>query len=221
MWYCWLTNLNFLDFLKIDIFVENLIKLETNIFIFYLTIFFLAKFGRRACFFLFFFFWFTIIKYIFPEFSEPNSTLANGFVYLHIWWVYILLFIQITIFLLFFSFLKKKKKIFLFFKKSILIITKFTTLNIVFGIMWANQEVIWDFWWSWDPVEILNVTIFSTLLFLYHNKFTSYKNFYNLIKFSFLAIIINRSNLFESIHLFIENLESPNVEIIIQWNNHI
>lgn len=87
-------------------------------------------------------------------------------------------------------------------------IYSFTAL--LLGGWWAQQEVNWNGWWGWDPVEILNLFIVMFLLFILHSNVIIYGYYWQKYEISsnFLFIIFSfigtRFGIFNSIHSFLD-----------------
>lgn len=84
--------------------------------------------------------------------------------------------------------------------------------SIVLGCWWAEQELSWGGWWSWDFVELVALNFFVMFLVKIHslksdtlqvNKATYF------LKIVVVSIMVVRFNIVNSIHNFI-NLESQN-----------
>lgn len=85
-------------------------------------------------------------------------------------------------------------------------------MAILLGAWWAEQELSWGGWWSWDFVELLSINYLLYLLVIIHSKSTSKKvyNNYNLQILLFITAVFSvRYNIINSIHNFI-SIESQN-----------
>ena len=87
----------------------------------------------------------------------------------------------------------------------------FLFFSISLGAWWAEQELGWNFWWSWDFIEI--ITLFFLLLLIngFHNLISNKSNLLYLYKknflfYIFLFILCVRLNIFSSLHNFADNL---------------
>lgn len=81
------------------------------------------------------------------------------------------------------------------------------------GCWWAFQELNWGTWWNWDLVELINLFILLSFIFLIHNnyiyiKLNSINQLYSLLIKYLICILLVRYNLIQSIHNFlsIDNL---------------
>lgn len=131
------------------------------------------------------------------------STLTNGLFLVHPF------FISFTYILLFEIVFNKNVKL----KK--LIISSFSA--IILGGLWANQELGWGGWWSWDSVEIINLIICLMVIEKVHTNIKSIKMNEAGI-FTFLLIIFFHScvryDLCDSIHNFTTNFYIEYVFVI-------
>ena len=101
-----------------------------------------------------------------------------------------------------------KYKIYYLFGKKKVLLYRLNNINkyifslitlITSGAYWAQQEISWGGWWSWDHVEILNIFYLIGLVFLIHNNNKFLINIIHII----LGCYIVRYNLIESIHSFV------------------
>ena len=88
------------------------------------------------------------------------------------------------------------------------------------GAYWANQEVGWGGWWSWDYVENINLILFLFILLSVHKKNTSKNinllyNKFNLVLFVIFLHLCVRLDLGDSIHSFIQTNEIEYVYLLI------
>ena len=88
------------------------------------------------------------------------------------------------------------------------------------GAYWANQEVGWGGWWSWDYVENINLILFLFILLSVHkkNKNKSINLFYNKKISALLIIFLHlcvRLDLGDSIHSFIQTNEIEYVYLLV------
>ena len=118
-----------------------------------------------------------------------NKNLTNGLLIIH---PLILYFSYANFLYLFFYFLNK---IILFvfyglktnFKKTIIFyILLYIYTSIFLGSWWAEQELNWGGWWSWDLIEIISLNFFFILCFLIHLK-----NYLVLMYFFFLIFYLS------------------------------
>ena len=89
-------------------------------------------------------------------------------------------------------------------------------ISIILGCWWAEQELSWGGWWSWDLVELLALNFFIYLVVHIHNVQIQHTSplqigSYTVVFFFVLiiAIIVVRFNIINSIHNFL-NIESQN-----------
>jgi cytochrome c-type biogenesis protein CcmF len=92
----------------------------------------------------------------------------------------------------------------------------FLTNGIIFGMMWAYEELGWGGWWFWDPVENASLLPWLTGTAYLHSVMIQEKRgmlkmwnvFLILATFllSILATFLTRSGLIESVHSFAQNL---------------
>jgi len=86
--------------------------------------------------------------------------------------------------------------------------------SIILGCWWAEQELSWGGWWSWDFVELLALNFFLYFYSVLHqSKTTNFMKTYNHILISLVIILVAimsvRFNIINSIHNFV-NLQSQN-----------
>ncbi len=87
-------------------------------------------------------------------------------------------------------------------------------ISTLLGCWWAEQELSWGGWWSWDLVELLALNFFSINLISMHanNKQLTRKNYRNILIYLCVFIttlVFVRFNIINSIHNFV-NIESQN-----------
>ena len=81
----------------------------------------------------------------------------------------------------------------------------FTVIALLLGASWAQQELNWGGWWSWDLVEAGTVLIFLSFFLPIHNRTVMFPAFWSslylgsLLLFFFLGL---RYGLFNSVHSF-------------------
>lgn len=143
--------------------------------------------------------------------SSLNLNLLNGIMLIHpiILYMFYSLFVM-NIFVK--TFLKKEKNC----KVSRLIIIKLTILilvSLILGCLWAEQELSWGGWWSWDFVELIALTYLVIVLSKAHTSSNTLKINIALVKLDVVVIVVSilsvRFNLINSIHNFI-SLDSSN-----------
>jgi cytochrome c biogenesis factor len=85
----------------------------------------------------------------------------------------------------------------------------FLFVTLALGSWWAEQELIWNNWWSWDLIELILYILLLLMVFnlhffkiLYNQLFLNF--FYILILSKFLLFLfLVRMNLINSLHTFI------------------
>lgn len=87
-------------------------------------------------------------------------------------------------------------------------------ISIILGCWWAEQELSWGGWWSWDFVELLALNFFLYFFNKVHqNKIVGFLRIYSNISIGLtiilIAILSVRFNIINSIHNFV-NLQSQN-----------
>ncbi|HEX2189624.1 MAG TPA: heme lyase CcmF/NrfE family subunit [Longimicrobiaceae bacterium] len=92
----------------------------------------------------------------------------------------------------------------------------FLTNGIIFGMMWAYEELGWGGWWFWDPVENASLLPWLTGTAYLHSVMIQEKRgmlkVWNVLLImatfllSILATFLTRSGLIESVHSFAQNL---------------
>ena len=93
-------------------------------------------------------------------------------------------------------------------------------ITIILGSFWSTQEVLWLDWWNWDGVEQSLIVLFLLLFLKNHfkKKPNSKINFY-LCNIFLIYFIINKTNIFKSIHSFtnstISNISYVYIYILI------
>lgn len=142
---------------------------------------------------------------LFKFFKAPaglSLTLWNGLVFIHPLLIAISFFF-IFFLLRFFYFKFLKYKDFFFFLRRI---NYFFFLSIVgaliLGALWAQQELNWGGWWSWDAVEVgcLYICIFAVQL---QHRGLCIKHLAPLFYFCIFFILGIRYNFFNSVHSFV------------------
>lgn len=134
-----------------------------------------------------------------------NKELYNGILLVHP----ILTYTAVIMYAFFF--VKKKRLNTVNYFQSKVIVMKVLVISIVsilLGSLWAQQELNWGGWWSWDPVEIILLSIIFVLLSKIHvldkNMFYNHYANYILNKYAYIPVfyLIVRSNIINSIHSF-------------------
>jgi len=148
-----------------------------------------------------------------------NTKLLNGLFFIHPWLNYLFLaMIFNTYYLYYYYFISIKNNNSL--KNSLNIFFKITFyiifVSICLGSWWAQQELDWGGWWSWDLIEFISLLYCAFIIFILHiNKYNSLNftfNYIYIITPSLLFfIILIRYNQILSIHNFLGLIE------INQW----
>ena len=165
--------------------LETRVKKNKNSVIKFLIYFILIFFPVTDCNKMFYFFiYFTI---------EPNINLINGILLIHP----IILYNSYI-----YTFIKNKDYFFKLNNQTFLKTFMYIHTSIVLGMWWAEQELSWGGWWSWDFVELLALCIVYLTLYTIHKK----KFLYNRVILLTSILIITtavRFNLVNSIHNFV------------------
>ena len=155
------------------------------------------------------------LQSFFSSNNELNFNLLNGVMLIHP----IILYVSYShIFYLLFFIINKiniNNKLF-----KLQVKTKFSFLvnlllfSISLGCWWAEQELAWGGWWSWDFVELLALNLFMCILMFIHLpiKLTSFwlKKYIEVLFFtSIISILCVRFNIINSVHNFV-NIQSQN-----------
>jgi len=138
-----------------------------------------------------------------------NLELINGLLLIHPFLLYFACCYMISFFLrnsLFF----KNNLLYLFLNKSstfeIMILLLIIMLSITLGSWWAEQELSWGGWWSWDIIELISLHYLFLFLFFIHlpKKYLKYNYFYANIFTNFIIFtLIIKFNFLDSIHNFL------------------
>lgn len=140
-----------------------------------------------------------------------NKNLTNGLLVIHPIVLYFsyayFLFILSYMFNCYYNFLNYNLFI-TFNKKYLLNLLSCLTTSIFLGSWWAEQELNWGGWWSWDLIEIISLNLFLIICFVIHSK--KYNVVLNFCYLDFiykfiLYFFIVRFNFLTSIHNFISN----------------
>jgi len=138
---------------------------------------------------------------------QVSNSLTNGFFLIHPIFIF---FTYSTGIIILFS--KNKYTIILYIIFSITAIT--------LGSWWANQELGWGGWWSWDYVEIINFMLVLIGLIWIHENSRNIKMYFNYINMIYLFVFFHMSvryDFFNSIHSFTSsfNVEYKYIYMII------
>lgn len=168
--------------------------------------------------------------------NSINFNLLNGVMLIHpiilyVFYNYCIVFLSFYVFSFFFIFVFKKRLSITFVISFLLILFTLIFKSIILGSWWAEQELSWGGWWSWDFIELTSLNLLIFILLIIHFKKNilvfNYKflhlnskvlttsltiNYFFLFTFYVfivLSIIPVRFNLINSIHNFI-NIQSEN-----------
>jgi len=158
-------------------------------------------------------------------------SLTNGFFLIHPICI-------ILTYCLFWNLLNKKFNIFIknYFNNIKLlyysILTKIelsiSIIAIFLGGWWANQELGWGGWWSWDSVELINLFLVCYFIKLEHKtkyfKIFSFNN--NIVVYFIILVYLHltvRWDIHNSIHSFLSNnkIEYLNIILIFLWTLYL
>jgi hypothetical protein len=194
----------FINLLNID--YLNLLILIILTYFIYLLNFTKLKFNHLVI-LLFYFYWYNCnINFFFFNFIDLlknqisiNTSLLNGFLGIHPVFLYVSYSFLIIIFI-------KQKAIGCKLNWLLLILL---FIVIILGSWWAEQELSWNSWWSWDLIELISYIIICIIIFSIHfykktinRLFIKY--FYRIFIFKFiLFLLVVRLNLVSSLHTFI------------------
>ena len=95
-------------------------------------------------------------------------------------------------------------------KKIKIVSTILIYFSIILGCLWAEQELSWGGWWSWDFVELLALNFFIYNLYKIHTNSSILPNSGKLEAIIIIVTILTvRFNIINSIHNFV-SVESQN-----------
>ena len=189
-------------------FVDNKLNFFSFFFIF---IFSLNYFGKSLYFnlLLTFFSDFTIIDIkILNDIINFNLSLFNGLLLLHPFLLFLAYSIMLIIIFYYFFFIIFSKSKLTLSNFIISYLTSFLIPTIILGALWAQQELNWGGWWSWDIIELGSlfwiVFLITAMHFKYYNvNFIFTHNFF-LVFFIFFYLGV-RFSFFDSIHSFVSD----------------
>lgn len=157
--------------------------------------------------FFFFFFGYAKTDSFFLTLSKTSfaNSLLNGVLFVHPIMINFSYVACIIVF--FFFFINKLKPLifsnfFFFFKKLSL---NFILGSLFLGSFWAQQELNWGGFWSWDPVELASFFFLIFFFFFVHAKSTNFINFNatNFFLIFFFFFFGLRYGYFNSVHTFV------------------
>ena len=150
--------------------------------------------------------------------STVNTNLLNGLMLIHPVLLY-LFYILYLIYAYNLLVLRRSTDIKLIYdteiQRGFLMLTVSYT-SLILGCFWAEQELAWGGWWSWDFVELIALNFFIYMLYSVHSpkrgsmvKFSSVYRPGKIILVLVSAVLVVRFNIINSIHNFI-SIESQN-----------
>lgn len=150
--------------------------------------------------------------YYFNTNNNLNVNLLNGIMLIHPLVLYTYYGIYISYIINICRYTKDVKIIVK--KTNIYTMVAMILMSILLGCWWAEQELSWGGWWSWDLVELIALNFFLLSLIVAHSSsknttkefFVSAKIYYVVF---FSSLLFVRFNLINSIHNFL-NSESQN-----------
>lgn len=140
-----------------------------------------------------------------------NIKLLNGLFFIHPWlnYIFLTMFISVFYFIDFYRIEIKnvnflKNYLIKFFKTNFYIIF----ISICLGSWWAQQELDWGGWWSWDLIEFISLLYCAFVIYIIHfSKYNSLNILFNyvymVIFFLIFFLILIRYNQIFSIHNFL------------------
>jgi cytochrome c biogenesis factor len=189
------------QFVLLELFFDQKFNAYLLCIVFLLLMLFFAQkiINNYSLYFIIFFnFSFFSLAYRVPTTIE--STLWNGLSMIHPTFVFLAHF--------FFFFLVRLQSIprcvnFIFFYKAIhKFFFLFTTAALLLGAWWAQEELNWGGWWSWDLVECSLLILFLISIRFLHSNFKIQLVFIHLFLFLFFFLGV-RYGFFSSVHSFI------------------
>lgn len=93
-------------------------------------------------------------------------------------------------------------------------------LGIYLGAVWANQELNWGGFWSWDPVEIVSLLVALRFIFMLHSRETVFFNnpLIRYISAPILVYVVIRVGVITTIHSFVRSTTIPYYIVIIYYS---
>jgi cytochrome c biogenesis factor len=141
-------------------------------------------------------------------YSNINVNLLNGVMLVHpvILYTYYCVYLYI-VYALYYVYIDYAESI----KHLYKTLTMYILVSIILGCWWAEQELSWGGWWSWDFIELIALNFFILNLVFIHNKNTLLVFWKIIIKILIFvcSVLFVRFNLINSIHNFI-SAESQN-----------
>ena len=137
-----------------------------------------------------------------------NIDLFNGIVFIHpviLFMFYSFILFFSIIFFVFFKniFFLQKYLIHSKNKNTLVLMTYLYVISVILGAWWAEQELLWGGWWSWDFIEILSLSVLMYGV-LYNHMYIITNNMVSKLFLHILTIIvIVRFNIINSIHNFL------------------
>jgi cytochrome c biogenesis factor len=140
----------------------------------------------------------------FFKINSINTSLQNGLLNIHPILIYYVYSQLIYLWVLKYIY---TNNIQLFFRSSsyVYTITIISLFGMYLGALWANQELNWGGYWSWDPVEIISVFVCLLLINFLHNKFSqvTQSNLFFFAATLWIIYIVIRLGVISTIHSFI------------------
>jgi cytochrome c biogenesis factor len=182
-------------------FIFSFFDAKLSIFFFFIfLLIFLNFFNFKINFFFFYFYFLNFFLKVILKTRYENS-LIDGLLYIHPLCINLSYFF---LFLLICYFLNKnyKKNWFNSWNQDIFFyFFLWTSVSIILGALWAQNELNWGGYWSWDQVEIISLFYFCIAIFLLHfNRNFTFFSFLFFFLFFFLGL---RFGYFTSIHSFV------------------
>ncbi len=150
--------------------------------------------------------------------STVNTNLLNGLMLIHpvLLYLFYILYLVYTYNLLVLSRSTHIKLIYDTQVQSVFLMLIVSYTSLILGCFWAEQELAWGGWWSWDFVELIALNFFIYMLYSVHSpkgssivKFSSVYHPGKIILVMVSAVLVVRFNIINSIHNFI-SIESQN-----------
>jgi hypothetical protein len=153
-----------------------------------------------------------LFSWLFLNTSNLNTNLLNGIMLVHpyiLYFFYGLYIYNIFIYTYNCQFLRNRQSYLPY--KSLFFSVFLIFIAILLGCWWAEQELAWGGWWSWDFVELLALILLLVLVQNMHkSKLYLFNNYnYTCICIFLLSIFCVRFNIINSVHNFV-NIQSQN-----------
>lgn len=146
-------------------------------------------------------------------FKSINTNLLNGLMLVHPVILYTFYILYLTRFKANTETFFLKSKIPPFYLSKGMELLMAILIAIILGCWWAEQELSWGGWWSWDFVELLALNFFLKSLTEVHSSKNQFSLYYKSVIWLFMifctSVLLVRFNIINSIHNFV-NSESQN-----------